>query len=404
MNFRFLFIAIALLTLSACGDSGSSAPPEIKEYVIKGDPDEFIAGATLDTTSPYNADNVQQLSNYSLISLIEFAQKGAPDKYTSKEELQEKNSNKETDTAPERKTYRLNIKPGPGTKFIGTVENLGAEFEFTPDNNGHLQLTQVKGDKQTMAVRTLHWSQTPDKSTISILFSYENADSGKGIAAIYFKADSVQKKIPLYDKVYQYLAGAGVGIAWNQEKTLTVKSCGANVNEAWAKIGVEAWSKALGNRLKLSYEKSTTYAPFSDLNQRCIYALNIYDKSPGNANLGTTPSILDLNSGEIIDSDVIIFNAAFKTLEQKYKDAGYQDLQVQSALKKDESITYTHELGHLLGLHHKFDGTQSIMSYDFNTTVLTNYDIKAIQTLYPRDEYSERTKVTSTGKPLNKKK
>ena len=42
-----------------------------------------------------------------------------------------------------------------------------------------------------------------------------------------------------------------------------------------------------------------------------------------------------------------------------------------------------HEMGHALGLDHQFDGTPSIMSYDFESPAeLTDYDKAAIQDLY----------------------
>ena len=36
-----------------------------------------------------------------------------------------------------------------------------------------------------------------------------------------------------------------------------------------------------------------------------------------------------------------------------------------------------HELGHLLGLGHKFDGTLSVMSYEFDAKSLSTYDIRS---------------------------
>ena len=45
--------------------------------------------------------------------------------------------------------------------------------------------------------------------------------------------------------------------------------------------------------------------------------------------------------------------------------------------------TITHEFGHLLGLHHEFDGNPSIMSYNHDETEITQFDIEAVTQLYP---------------------
>ena len=58
------------------------------------------------------------------------------------------------------------------------------------------------------------------------------------------------------------------------------------------------------------------------------------------------------------------------------------------AVSIDQISTYLyktarHELGHLLGLAHQFDGTRSIMSYEKEDVEIYDYDIEAIQELYP---------------------
>lgn len=382
MNVKWIFLACFLPWMVACSEGGSPSPA-VKNYVVKGDPDLIVAGSQMSPQSLLTKDNVQELSHYALHFLVTFQQKEkAKDPAADQGDLERKNA-PPTEESKEI-SYRVVVQAVDRETTVLEFAGFPIQMVLKEDGAGRLQLVAMKSGQESLDVTALHWSATADKSVFSVLFKYQDAINGKGVGAIYLKREAEKKKRPLYSRVYQYLAGPGVGVKWNSETTLELEVCGADEDLAHSRNGVALWSEALKGRLDIRLKATKKFKPFSDLKQRCIYAIDLYDNAPEAYNFGVTVPILDRGSGEIIDSDIIIFNKAFERAKEKLKEKETSEYALLYALDRYKSITYTHELGHLLGLHHQFDGTKSIMSYEFDATSLSDYDVKAIQELYPK--------------------
>jgi hypothetical protein len=236
-----------------------------------------------------------------------------------------------------------------------------------------------------MPTRTVHWSFTKDHQNLSVLVAGEAADTGKFIAAIYFRQTAPARRETV-SKKFSYLRGPGVKIGWKPEagKSLKVDFCSSSSSAA-AQDAIQHWQGALKNRLPIEFSVKKKFAPFSDLNQHCIYIVRslLGDQRPQLANYGAALPVINEAQGKIVDADIFIYVSEFEKLKRLFKDRGYPAHTGEAYAAKMWNYTLTHELGHFLGLGHQFDGTQSIMSYKNEGSTLHAYDVQAIQELYP---------------------
>jgi hypothetical protein len=145
-----------------------------------------------------------------------------------------------------------------------------------------------------------------------------------------------------------------------------------------AESSLATWQSALGGELRLSLKALRSYPPFSDLNVNCVYNVKgfLIDPREDRYFLGKTLYSAYLPDGELIDSDVFLFDDEFSKMSLHHPKA-----QVDASRRR----SLTHELGHWLGLHHIFDGTPSVMSYDQDDDELSDYDRRAVLNLYVPD-------------------
>ena len=90
------------------------------------------------------------------------------------------------------------------------------------------------------------------------------------------------------------------------------------------------------------------------------------------SNLASTFYVANFHREEIIDSDIIIWNKEFQKINPNYVFPA----------EISPSRTIVHEMGHFFGLHHKFNGTKSVMSYKRKHHKIFEYDAKALRELY----------------------
>lgn len=90
--------------------------------------------------------------------------------------------------------------------------------------------------------------------------------------------------------------------------------------------------------------------------------------------------MIDTVRGEIINSNIFLWNDEMLKLGYSFKDANTSNNSYKLSLH-----VLIHEIGHFLGLHHQFKkDVPSVMSYSSDNFVeLQTYDIQAIQHLYP---------------------
>jgi hypothetical protein len=377
---KLSYVAFTLLSttllLTGCGKksikgSELEVSPAIETIFVKGNPVELLAGSTLEKNSFITTTNIENFNDFTLNSIVQ---------YTEKEEIVE--SNKTTaesgNEAPEESrveeknvnTYSFEREENELT-YVG---DKGLKFLFKEVNN-KIGITGVVSGNSFYKLSPLHYSLKTSGEAFSILAETEASSSGKILLAFTFVRKSAEKDIGLTSTIYKYIFGAGVKVGWQQGNDLEINICGKQhyfVEFAYMN-GIRDWNKALNKRLNIKTTILTTYPPFSDLNTKCIYTVRGYlTRTDKFVNMASTITKANLFEGKLLDSDIMVW--------VKENEKFGLPFELVSSLQQ----TTTHEVGHMLGLHHQFDkAITSIMSYDDNVTTVSDYDEKAIAELYP---------------------
>lgn len=371
--FTFIVIAVLLSTTFACGKKKSNSSRsgiQRSTFFVQGDPEAVVAGATMDPTSFLNTSNVGMLEDFEIYSIYTFAER---------EEILAENSDN-IEEGNEAATDNQLLVARPSFKLssrLGQYELESAEaklkFRFTKASGNTLKLDQITNDNVDYPTEVLHYSLKKDQEAFSFLVRVEDK-MGKNLLAISFVKKKAQNLSP-GDSQYNYLSGPGAKAGWNKQEPLKISLCSppsvALANKY--RFGINMWSSTLQNLLPYEIQTVTTYPPFSDLNFHCIYNVGSYiTLAPGSgaANPAATIPQIDRFKGQIIDSDILIFNSEIQKIAED-----------QSSYEKLIWVI-AHEMGHFFGLDHQFDDSiKSIMSYD-GTDYITFYDVNAMRALY----------------------
>ena len=373
------------ISLMGCPDkhNNDTSEPESKVIYVRGDPHEMVAGAKMNSTSPITENNAAEWSHFSLMTMYQFPEREAK---ISTKNIKSENATQTRKGGLGSEKAAVKVEPNSAGEWqmtlLGGKITLGLEL----DSNARLQPKSVTSSSGTFPITPMHWSTSADGNYVSFLLSMNDPDDGQELVALYFQKAGADQPVPMTDSQYIYLTGPGQKLAWKVTKgsELDVHLCGAPAFDG-ADNAILKWNEALNGRLKIKFTQVENFAPFSDLNEHCIYTINAYlaDGREDIANYGATVTIKSFVRTELADADVFLFRSEFAKINTYAAKHGAPDSFATKENVKHARLTYIHELGHLLGLGHKFDGTLSIMSYDWNTDAPTAYDTAAVHELYP---------------------
>lgn len=389
---KLSIFSVGLLLVSSCGGAPEGKKKQVP--VVNGDPIVFTRGTQMNGTTSGLPDEMfqaadiwnQNLSGYSqevINASIETSNDQQPDESTSIDDLlwhqQSKVHFDSTDVirmkshGSQRSSEILLEKSNGLWRFKDIVfegqssRDLGIEYEIK------------------------HYSYLPDFSGFSILI-YITSPGEKALINYYFlKQPTLFDEPSLLDVPYNYLFGRGNPVKWKKYEDIPVVICNIpyyGLRQA-LRDGMNWWKQPLRDRLDFSIEESDRCPPFSDLNVHGVYYVDDWIEVLGEgAVTGQTLPVAHDSNQEIIDSDMIYLKAEIREILQIV--GADPSITSQSYFYYEEPVqalfenTSAHEFGHFLGLHHIFDGTPSVMSYDpDHDDQLHDYDNEAIQALYP---------------------
>lgn len=390
MNHNWIVIFLAL-ALTGCPKAKMETHRGGSVVRIKGDPMAFVAGRTLHPESTIATAAIDLSATYQVylnqiqseikpsFEIPELAQ--APEKAGGKA------------VAGSQVFYTFQKTP-EGSFKLGPFDGSGTEY-FFDEIDGHLVVSGIaeNGRKWTpnrTNLRILSYSSTPDGKRSSVLM-YWRAAKGEVLTTLYInQLPEAKVNLSKSDSSFNFLFGRGVKVAWPQLEPLKILYCGPHspeyLFEDFMKMTAE-WQYVLQNRLTLAIEKSVTPCPpFSDVNTRTFGFVDAWIEDPdlNSGTLGMTIGLPNLGNSEFIDADIFVLSQEITDLyrAQNLEFNFYGSKSFPRDYKALFSRVALHEMGHLLGLHHVFDGTLSVMSYQQIHGIMA-YDREAIQHLYP---------------------
>ncbi|MCB0348303.1 MAG: matrixin family metalloprotease [Bdellovibrionales bacterium] len=380
---HFLIGSLVLWGCTTREESEAETSAPAKTY-LQGDPAQFIFGTNLNN---YIADpSVFTSQKLYLTTSVVISQYNEIEKY---QKAVSKQTPSTKPVGPEEIIYGKEenlIEYSPYKTMNGkNYFKLGKKTQkegkyfyyiFEELEDGGVRLVAIDSNKNYLVLNQdyIHLSVSEDKPLVSILhFHNFYTDGDKVLVAEYFTTSREPPKVNTVGN-YNYLQGKNVAVNWNQTKPLVVNLCGKDLNEHadWVEESIGHWQKTLENRLDIQLvRKPLGCPPFSDLNTHNIYLIDGVKTAYDHINAGTTYTI---RLNELIESDIFLFKHELYKYAKTYSPESY---------KKQFLRVVAHEFGHMLGLAHQFNpDIKSIMSYE-SIFELKDYDIEAVQALYP---------------------
>ncbi len=393
----YLLLLPFLVMPIACSKSEKSKPA-VSKYFYHGNPLELLAGSTTNPNIGFDKDTYLQFDKYILTTVSMFSEKSERTADVQEDAEDGNEATDELDTSAANSMFSFSTIDSETISYDGVYGDTPINIKFKSNTSGKLELQTVSADSEPMAAKLLHFSITPNQRLFSLLVELSDPD-GSYLLLLTFSKDADFDQVKKGDKKYYYTEGRGVLFAWDKTKELEVNYCipkgktisikgkYATYNMPVKDSFVSDWQSALGSSLKLKYKELNSYPPFSDLNTHCIYVLDSYvtEENSSLINYGMALTIKDVTKSQIVDGDIFLNSAEFKKQIDVLDDPEYRSVEYSYIYKHfSDTIAYTisHEFGHLLGLDHVFDGTASIMSYEFGDAVLSSFDKESIQYLY----------------------
>ncbi len=382
MSLLKLFISIALCTvvLPACGSKKSEKKPESVVYFVHGDPRRLLKGSTVNKSTFITKENRDNFNGFHLSGVSFFREREPQMKKENFAQVEKENSTSLKDdesAALETLPYSF-IEDGDELLYEAAGNPKDSfKLSFKPVNDGY-ELVGLKASSgpDEQAVTVEHYSLKDDGNAFSFLVSWQSAEEGRTLVSITFTSGAVTKPLIQRSSLYNYILGH-FPIKWEEDITINLCGSPSTLQQSTVKNSLVAWTrdaqrKPNDSTKEVAYEVKTEFAPFSDLNQHCIYLVSNFraENSQEFVIAGLTIPQINTSSWELIDSDVMIF----------------MDI-VGDGFTGQANETMTHELGHFFGLGHEFeeeghDHYRSIMGYSDGTQNVTQGDFDAIRALY----------------------
>lgn len=304
---------------------------------------------------------------------------------TSWEQVKEENRTSSTVSSEYQKNFaqqritKVSTTWDKSTKLVGN-DKFDFVFSLVDEN---WVLAEVKSQEKKYVAgsdfEAIHYSLNKTTGVWSVLIR----EGDRAISSFVFIPVDGKRSFVEDNSPYFFLTGKGYPTSWREKTNLEISFCNPYESkfEELSREAIDSWREVLKDRVNLSMNVKKC-APFSDVNERGIYMMDVYMVSPikGRDVGGITIPMVDPMTGKIHDSDIFIMRSELyeKYGKGAYKSVGYVNEEGHTTLKR----IISHEYGHWLGLGHNFE-TPSIMNYDYNSSNLTGYDKDAVQHLYP---------------------
>ena len=365
-------------------DSGA----EPKKFFVQGDPLQIVYGTKMNGQSFLTKENLKEFDDYELINSIFFEQLKKIKPITKS--VEEENAAPAERMAPEP-VFFVHKKVDGGYEYHPSGEQAHTKLVFgsSKSEDGRLEVKSLQyplkdGSYETLPVQPLHYSIRDDKSAFSFLVHSTN-ENDQFIAGFTFVKKRSETRTPIPDLIeeemkYNYMLGPGEKIGWNQSQPVRLDFCGQDRSFVPAyQYAMKTWQEALEGRLDFVGEVLDNPPPFTDVNTNCIYAPEFYRRvfSGDLYNYATAWPLISNFHREIMGGFIMIHKREWNKSSHSVE-----------AIDTKKTFTLLHEIGHFLGMHHKFDeNTPSLLAYEDGTLKeLQPYDKEAIETLYPLAE------------------
>jgi len=388
---RLLTLLPLTLLLTACPDQKKPAPSKLVQ--IKGNPMAFVEGRRMSTLPTMRQDHIVEGAKYQL-------QIGGFENVDSLAAT-DKRSLKGAD--PSNGERRLTL----ANSFYSFKKNAAGDLELRPDSGrgmgfrfskfqGYWELVSLydaRGKEFTGssgAYKLLNNSSSPDGARHSLLIFSEDRRAQTLMAVTIKRLDLGVSRVERSNDPYYYIFGKGVKVRWPANQPVTVAFCTPEAPDYIYADFVKAlgeWQTHLQGRLELRAIRDNHCPSFDDVNTRTFGFAPDWVEIPGahRGIYGWTLSDLNVERSELIDGDIFMLSKEIQeAIDYSYRGRGLFDQQAHAVpgLRKTLYRVTLHELGHLLGLHHMFDGEASVMDYE-DVDYVADYDRRAVQALYP---------------------